>query len=155
MPTLHDATQLLRADPALAHALRAQIRSGIIPGAVWVGRFGNEKDRSTSDLVNGGWSALTRRERLELRFTVFGPRAWERAREILDGEVGEPLHSRARILGPVLVARAAAAMRKDSTPAPARGVEAIADAVRSLLRASGDGGDHVLVLGPSRTPPIF
>jgi hypothetical protein len=141
---------VLRAQPALARDLRAAIRAGEVPDAIFVGRWGPVRDRSKPDLVGGAWSALTRRERLEARFDAFGPRAWERAREILDGDVGDALRTYARIVAPLVVARAAAAMKKPLPPAPERSVEAVADAVRALIVATAASGDHLLALGPAR-----
>ena len=51
---------------------------------------------------------------------------------------------------PLVVARAAAAMRKSPKPAPARSIESVAAAVRALLAASSAAGEHVLVFGPER-----
>jgi hypothetical protein len=146
--------ELLRADPPLAQTLRKEIQAGAVPFAVWVGRFGNEKDRSAPDLVGGMWSALTRRERLEARFSELGPRAWDRVREVIDGEVGEPLRSYARILNPLLVARVAAAMRRTPKPAAASSIESIADRVCALFRDTCAAGERVLVLGPARRAKV-
>jgi hypothetical protein len=142
--------EILRTDPSLTRALRAEIKRGSVPNALRVGSFGVEKNRNAPDLVWGQWSALTRRERLEARFSRFGPNAWKWICEILEGHVGESLRSYARVLSPLLVRRAAAAMRKSPEPAPPRSVEGVADAIRAFFEAASETGEHVLVLGPKR-----